>query len=251
MPRLGEGVLQRRSAVAHRLPSHLLWAVNVPQGHIVEGVKDSRIHVVRSAHGELLRVAPGSTGDKLMGHQHIADGRIHFHGLNGRRHRVRVGGDLPLGEAAPDMGGLHKRQQVELHRAVLVGEDHGFHLAVIDRGQVDAAALHEPTTEGHTLRGVVVAADDKNPQLPLGQAHQEVVQQRHRLGGGHRLVVDITGNQHPVRLLPVDDLKDFSQNILLVLQHGKIVDPLAQMQVGEMNQFHSRTPSKAVYPASL
>ena len=105
-----------------------------------------------------------------------------------------------------------------------------------------AALRHKPAAKRHALRRVVVSADEKDLEVPLGQAHQKVVQQRHSLSGGYGLVVDIPGNHHAIRLLPVNDLQNFSQNILLVLQHGKFVDPLAQMQVGEMDQFHGCAP---------
>ena len=104
------------------------------------------------------------------------------------------------------MGRLHKGQEVEIHRAVRVGQGDGAHPAVIDGGQVDTAALHQPPAEGHALRRVVVAADEKDLEVPFGQPHQEVIQQSHRFRGRHRLVIDVPGNQDPVWLLLVHDV---------------------------------------------
>ena len=70
-----------------------------------------------------------------------------------------------------------------------------------------------------------------NLQLSLRQFHKKTVQKPHRFLPRRRLVVDITRQQHAVRLLPVYDLQDLFQNIPLILQHGKLVDALSQMQV--------------------
>ena len=81
---LGKGIFQGGPAVTHRLPPHLLGTVEVPQSHIVKGVKGRYIYVVGPAHRKLLRLAPLSSSDKLMGHQHIPEGGVHGHFLNCR-----------------------------------------------------------------------------------------------------------------------------------------------------------------------
>lgn len=239
---LGEGVFEGRAAVAHRLPAHVLGVVEVSQGHVVKGVEDRHVHVVRAAHRELLRVAGEGPRDELVGHQHVALGRVHLHSADGRGEGVRVGGDLLVGEHAAHVGGLQKGEQVDADRAELVGQGEGDRFAAVDRGDVDAAALHQPSAEGHALRGVVVSADEEDLEPPFRQTHQKIVQKRHRLRGGDGFVIHVPRDQDPVRLFPVDPVQDAVQNVLLVLQHGEITDPLAQMQVGEMDQFHSRTP---------
>ena len=91
---------------------------------------------------------------------------------------------------------------------------------------MDAALRHQTSTKGYALRRIVVIADDENLKVSFRQSHQKVIQQGYRLGRGHRLVVDVAGNEHSVRLLPVNDLEDFCENVLLVLQHGELIDPL-------------------------
>ena len=162
-----------------------------------------------------------------MGYQHIADALVHLHGADCRAERVRVGCNLRLRKESPDMDRLQEGQQIDLHRAVPVCQPERSHPAVIHRGQMDAAALHQPPAEGEAFRGVVVAADEEHLITALRKTHQEIIQQRHRLGGRHRFVVDVPGDQNAVRTLLLDDLQDLGQDMLLILQHGKLVDPLA------------------------
>lgn len=82
------------------------------------------------------------------------------------------------------MGRFYKGQQIEVHRAVLVSQGQGLYLAMIDRGQVDTAALHQPPAKSHALRRVMVSADEKDLELPFSQAHQEIIQQRHASAEG-------------------------------------------------------------------
>ena len=74
--RLREGILQRGAAVAQGIAAHLLGAVQVAEGHIVEAVKEGGIHTVQPAHRWLLALAGGGTGHELVGHQHAAAGRV-------------------------------------------------------------------------------------------------------------------------------------------------------------------------------
>ncbi len=103
---------------------------------------------------------------------------------------------------------------------------------------MDAAAVHQASAEGHALRGVVVAADDEDLGVQPGEAHQEVVEQLHRLRRGDGFVIDVSGDQDGVRRFFTGNPQDFRQNVLLVLQHGEVLDPLPQVEVGQMKQFH-------------
>lgn len=46
------------------------------------------------------------------------------------------------------------------------------------------------------------------------------------------------GDEHAVRLLVVQNGEDLPQDVRLILKHGKSVDTLAEMQVGEVEKFH-------------
>lgn len=60
-----------------------------------------------------------------------------------------------------------------------------------------------------------------------GKLHQEFVQQRHGFRRRHGFIVYVSGDEYPVRRFPVDDMENLLENIALIFQHGKAVDPLA------------------------
>ena len=45
-------------------------------------------------------------------------------------------------------------------------------------------------------------------------------------------------DEHAVRPLVVQNGEDLPQDVRLILKHGKSVDTLAEMQVGEVEKFH-------------
>ena len=107
--------------------------------------------------------------------------------------------------------------------------------------------LHHASAESQPFRGVVIAADRQNFQIlpvitPPGQAEQKIVKYLYRLGAGDRFVVYVPGNQNRVRLFRVHNAENFPQNVRLIVQHTELVQPLAQMQIRQMNQFHKQTP---------
>ena len=130
------------------------------------------------------------------------------------------------------MSGLHKGKHINAHFTPWVRQNKGPHLPIINRRKVYPAAVHKPTAKGQPLRGVVVAADGKHRHLSLRQMIKEIVAQCHSLRRRHRLVINISANQHTVRLLCGHAVKDLLQNIRLILQHRKAMHPLAQVQVG-------------------
>ena len=73
---------------------------------------------------------------------------------------------------------------------------------------MDAALLHQAAAERQTLGRVVVAADEEGLRIALRQLHEKLVEQRDRLSGRNRLVVDVARDEHAVRLLAVDDAQD-------------------------------------------
>ena len=229
--RFGEGVFQRRAAVADPVRAHILRAVEMAQRHIVEVLKHGGVHVVAAAHRQLFGLAGGRAGDKLVGQQHVALRGVHRHAFQRHADGVGIAFDGLVRRKAPDMGGLKEGQQPEMHRPVFVAEGDGGDVTAVDRGDVDAAGGHQPPAEGQPFGTVMVAADDQHRDLPLGQAAQKVVKQRYRLRRGHAFVVYVAGDEHGVRLFLVDDGCDLVQNVGLVLQHGHLVDPLADVQV--------------------
>ena len=89
----------------------------------------------------------------------------------------------------------------------------------------------------------MVAADDEDGEVPLCQAAEKLVKQRYRLGGWDRLIVDVPGDDHRVGLFLLNDADDLDQGAGLVVQHGDFIDPLADVQVRQMDKLH-RPPLK-------
>ena len=69
-----------------------------------------------------------------------------------------------------------------------------------------AAVFQKSIAKSQSLRTVMVAADDENRQISLGQPTQKIVKQRHRLRRRYALIVDIPCDQHRIRLFGVNDL---------------------------------------------
>ena len=65
---------------------------------------------------------------------------------------------------------------------------------------------------------------------------------RHRFGRGNGFVVKVACQQHAVHRGLIQQGQNFFQNIPLILQHGKLAHPLAQMQVGQMQKTQTGTP---------
>ena len=129
-----------------------------------------------------------------------------------------------------------------MHGSKAVFQGDRREIATVHRGDVDAAGLQQPVAEGQPLGAVVVAADEEGMELALCQAAEKVVKQRDSLGGGDAFVVHISGNQHGLRLLGIDNLQNLQQDVFLVFQHGDFVEPLAQVQVGQVDEFHRQSP---------
>ena len=238
LARLGKRVLERRPGVAHGRAADLLRAVQVAERHVVKRCEHAAVHIVRPADGQFLRAAARPAGHELVRHEHVARSRIDVHVRDGFGHGVGVALDLRVREPAAHVRGLQKRQQPYGYGAEFVAQHDGRDRAAVDRRDVDAAAVHDPPAEGEPLRRVVVAADEQHWHAARAQLGQKSVEQLDGLGRRHGLVVHVARNQHAVRPLIVQNGEDLPQNICLIFQHRKAVDPLAEMQVGEVKKFH-------------
>ena len=238
LARLGKRVLERRPGVADRRAADLLRAVQVAERHVVKRREHAAVHIVRPADGQLLRAAARAAGHELVRHEHVACSRIDVHVRDGGGYGVGVALDLRVREPAAHVRGLQKRQQPQVHRPDFVAQHDGRDRAAVDRRDVDAAAAHDPPAEGEPLRRVVVAADEQHWHAARAQLGQKSVEQLDGLGRRHGLVVYVACDQHAVRPLVVQDRENLTQDICLILQHRKAVDPLAEVQVGEVKKFH-------------
>ena len=240
-----KGVSQRRAAVAHAPALKALRRVQMAQRHVVKGGKHLRVHVVKPADGHLLRLAASRTGHILMRQQHVARLRIDVHLRDGGSHRLRIALDVLTPERRAHMRGLHERQQVNVHRAVFVVKGHAPGLPVIYGRNIHAAPVHQTAAERDALRAVVIARDHHHGAALRAHAGQKVIQQRHGLRGRHRSIVQVARDERHVGL--AGHVKRLSQHRALLLDHGALVDALAQVQVGQMKDIHALASVKRMF----
>ena len=112
---------------------------------------------------------------------------------------------------------------------------------------MDAACVQQAVSEGKTLRAVVIAADEQHRDAALCKRNEKPVKQRDCLAGRDALVVHIARNHHRVRMLCVCDFQNLMQDIVLIVQHRDLIDPLAEMQIRQMKKLHEIPPTNQRY----
>ena len=127
------------------------------------------------------------------------------------------------------MGGLNKRQHIDVYLTMAIRERDRRDLAVICRGDVDTAGLEEAVAERETLGTVMVAADDEYRQLPLRKTAEEIIEYNHGLGRRDAFIIHVTRDHYCIGFLFIDDAKNLGQNILLILQKRNLVQALSDM----------------------
>ena len=211
------------------------------QGHIIKALEQGNVHTVQPAHRGLLALADSGPGHELVGHQQAAVSRVPFAAAQDTAQRVGVALGTFSGFLRPDMpdgGRLQKREQVDVHRAVFVGEGDGLRGPGEHRAHVYPALRQQVGAKRDAVGGIVVAADGEHRKLPLGQRGEEPVQQADGLGGGHGLIVKVARQQHSVHGVGVQQRQNLLEDIALVVQHGKLTDPLAEVEVREVKKAH-------------
>ena len=148
-----------------------------------------------------------------------------------RLDRLGIGGDLRIGVHRPDMSRTDKGQQPHCHCAVLVFQEVRDQLTIIHRRKIHPSLREQPSAEGQTLGGIVVAADEKDRDLLPGQGGEKVVQQGHSLSRRQGAVIDVPGNEHCIRPLLPGNIQDLPENIPLILQQRDIIKAFADVQV--------------------
>ena len=210
MADLREGILERCAAVAHGLAADLLRAVDVTEGDIIEIVEHADRHIVRAADRKLLGLAGHRARDELVRDQHIAARRVHVRRAEHRRHRVRIAFDVLIREETPHLHRLEERQQINIHRAVLVRQRQRRQRAVVDRRDMDAGRIHQPSSERQALCRVMVSADEAGLHAARGKLHQKIIEQRHRFRRRDGFIVNVACDEHRIRRLAVDNTQDFA-----------------------------------------
>ena len=106
----------------------VLRAVYVSERDVVEARERRGVHVVRAADGDVLGLRARGARHELMRYQDGAPRGVGLHRADRDAHRVRIGISLLVGEKAPDVRGLEKRQHEEVDGAVRVGQRHRLDL---------------------------------------------------------------------------------------------------------------------------
>ena len=204
------------------------------QCDIVELREYSRIDGVQPADIGLLRTGYRSSGDKLMCHADVPAVRIDFHCPDSRGDGVILRVYFLFREEIPHRGLPYEREHVEVNLPVLVSEGDRLHISVIDRGEMDTAALHDSGAVGDALGTVVVSADDENLGLCLQhcKSRKEIIEKGN--GGRRRIgpVEDIPGNDDRTGSAFPDFRNDLSeQDHPLFLNHRHAGYAPADMQI--------------------
>ena len=240
---LRERVLEDGARIAHRVTAHALRAVDVSESHVVERVKDARVHIVHAAQGQL-RVA--TLGRDAAGrHELVRHGNVAHQapliinapqvtGIDCHAQGVRVVRDLLVWEIVAHGRDVQVWNGPHVHRATLVRKAHGLDMPVVHRSDMNPLATEKAGCVGHALRGVVVAGDDHGLGARCRQALEEPVHERHGLGAGHGLVIQVPGDKHRVNPALAHEPHHLRQHVTLVLQHGELADALAYVQVRDM-----------------
>ena len=118
---------------------------------------------------------------------------------------------------------MHKELSVIILQPDLQG------IPIIGSCHVYLAFPHKLRPEGKPLRAVMIAADHEYFFLLIRQAGEKPVKHLHCLCGGRLPVVNVPGNQNPLRMAFLCNLQNLPENIFLILDHGKLIDPLADM----------------------
>ena len=116
----------------------------------------------------------------------------------------------------------------------------------------------EPPGKKHPLAGqqaggvvqpfsaVVVAGNRQHRDAAPGQLVQKPVQQQHRAGRRDRRIVDVAGHRKGIDAVLVAQGKEFFEDVALVFQQIEAVDPLAEVQVGNVQKLHRQSFSQVV-----
>ena len=91
-------------------------------------------------------------GHELVRHEHVARTFVDVHVRDRFGHGVGVALDLRVREPAAHVRGLQKRQQPYGHGAEFVAQHDGRDRAAVDRRDMDAAAVHDPSAKGEPFR---------------------------------------------------------------------------------------------------
>ena len=168
---------------------------------------------------------------KLMYNRKIPCARIHTRLFKKNTHRIVIAANLLLRPGISDKRGMDIRNQIDVDCPVIIRNPDRMEDPVETGRDVDLTLPEKPPRIRDPLRGIMIPADQKNHNAKLRQSHQKIIKQIHRLCRWYRLVINIPRNDHRVCRGLLRPFQNLLQNVPLILQHRKTVDPLADVKV--------------------
>ena len=223
----------------------------MPQRHVIKRVVHRHIHVIDTAKLDfIIRAIRRNTVCRyqLMRQHDIAHIRINLTRAQHRTQGSRV--IVPyfhIGKIPTHIAWLQKRQQPKCHVAPFVFQNNALDLTRIHRRETHALAFQQTLRICDTLRRIMVAGNSKHAKARRHRIGQKRVEHRNSFSAWRRLVVNITSNQKRLNLPLFGNTQDLPQNMPLIIQQRDAIQPLANMQVGHMQQPHGNPyPSRSL-----
>ncbi len=221
--------------------------MEVAEGDVVEAVEDGGRHLLGAADADgTLALALEASGDERVGREDAAlagPRGAERAGDAGRAHRPLVV-DIRVAVHVPGLGGVGERQRRDAHRAVLVAQDDGRGRLRQLAHEVQSARAQQLPREPDAGAAVVVAGDgDDGDAEAVDELGEDVVEEVHRLGGRHRAVVQVAGDDHGRRPDLGGELDQLLQHVLLVGGEVLVVEQPAEVPVGGVDEPHGGDPT--------
>ena len=226
--------------------------MHMPERHVVERVVHRHVDVVDAAELYLVVGALGrhpARRDQLMRDGHVSPHGVYLTCSQRRAHGRRiVVADVRLGKMPAHVARLQKRDEPEIDRAMRVCELDALYGAVVHRRETHALVFQQALRIRDALGRIVVARHRQHANARFGHLGQEGVEQRDRFRARRGLVVDVARHQQRIHPVLARDGHDAVQDEPLVVDHRYAIHPLADVQVGHVQQLQGKPPIQARHP---
>ena len=175
----------------------------------------------------------------------IAAGQRHAftHVRHQPREDVRVGLQRGIAGFGAGAGRIHIGQGKQQHRSVSVLECQRLRRGVETGAQVHAVFLQQPGVQSQPVGAVVVAGDDDDVRRRLArQPGDDLVPQRNGFRRRHCAVEHVAGDDDGIRTGVLGQRHELLQHVSLVVRERNVVENLAEVPVGGMEDAHVLPP---------
>ena len=120
-------------------------------------------------------------------------------------------GTLPLRKRKtlyrmPHRRGLHKGEQINAYLPIIIRQLNTFRFSPVNRRQIDAPLFHQPGAEGNPFRRIMIAGYGKHRLSPVCKLREKPVQHLYGFRRRHRLVVNVSRNEHRVYMFTLRNM---------------------------------------------